>query len=664
LRNQSIGLGRREAAPEALRLIRASGTGRSKAAAGGNALMAARSKLPGLAGIALAMLFCIGQPSANQTPRFAQLTSADVTRILQQAVVAARSNGTTANVAVVDRVGNVLAVYRMFGATTDIKVTAGRPVQKPSGLVGLQLPFGSFLAAPIAKAITGAYLSSGGNAFTTRTASQIIQENFNPLSTGLEGGPLFGVQFSQLPCSDLSVRFATNNTTDPGLVSPTLGPKRSPLGFAADPGGLPLYKDGTLVGGVGVFSDGIYGLARSKDASGGNDESIALAATTGFGPPERIKANRIFVDGRGLTFSNASAIGAQELANSGSVDLLAAGFFVPVRGYYDGSGPLTGQAFGFGQSGFRPDSSGQFGTNQAYVLADAAGANRYPPVAGSRMTAAEVRQILRSALGVALQSRAQIRQPLGSFVEVTISVVDIDGRILGIVRTPDAPVFGTDVSLQKARSTVFFSSASAFNILRTLPPSPQGITPGSYFLRMQQFTGQRLAGWYSFAARSIGNLGRPFYPDGVNGRRPGPLSRPFPQWSPFNTGLQFDLVFGGLVQHVLFVTDPEGDAIDVGASCVDRLQNGLQIFSGGVPIFRGQTIVGGVGVSGDGIDQDDMVSFLGLERAARTLRTGIAQAPKPRRADRLSPSGANLRWVQCPFTPFNGSNDQSVCKGI
>src|SRR3546814_19199565 len=52
----------------------------------------------------------------------------------------------------------------------------------------------------IAKAVTGAYLSSGGNAFSTRTASQIVQEHFPPAPTtvGLESGPLFGVQFSQL----------------------------------------------------------------------------------------------------------------------------------------------------------------------------------------------------------------------------------------------------------------------------------------------------------------------------------------------------------------------------------------------------------------------------------------------------------------------------------
>src|SRR3546814_9015992 len=101
----------------------------------------------------------------------------------------------------------------------------------------------------------GAYLSSGGNAFSTRTASMIVQEHFPPAPTtaGLESGPLFGVQFSQLPCSDLAARFGA------GGAAALIGPKRSPLGLSADPGGLPLYKNGVLVGGIGVMGDGVYG---------------------------------------------------------------------------------------------------------------------------------------------------------------------------------------------------------------------------------------------------------------------------------------------------------------------------------------------------------------------------------------------------------------------
>jgi hypothetical protein len=94
------------------------------------------------------------------------------------------------------------------------------------------------------------------------------------------------------------------------------------------------------------------------------------------------------------------------------------------------------------------------------------------------------------------------------------------------------------------------------------------------------------------------------------------------------------------------------------------LHNGLQIFAGGVPIYRGNRLVGGIGVSGDGIDQDDMVAFLGLQRAAERLDTGVGNAPSSIRADRLSPDGVNLRYVQCPFKPFLDSDDQNVCEGF
>src|SRR3546814_4172354 len=59
------------------------------------------------------------------------------------------------------------------------------------------------------------------------------------------------------------------------------------------------------------------------------------------------------------------------------------------------------------------------------------------------------------------RSRAQIRRPLDSRAQVTISIVDTHGSVLGIVRSPDAPIFGTDVSLQKARTAAFFSGAQA-----------------------------------------------------------------------------------------------------------------------------------------------------------------------------------------------------------
>ena len=159
----------------------------------------------------------------------------------------AQARGVSGTIAVADRVGNVLAVFRMNGAATSVTVVSpGTAVS--GGLEGVNIVPDSLAA--IAKAVTAAYLSTEGNAFTTRTASQIVQAHFNPNDNRQPGGPLFGVQFSQLPCSDLSNRFSG--------IAPTAGPQRSPLGLSADPGGLPLYKGGTPVGGIGVISDGTY----------------------------------------------------------------------------------------------------------------------------------------------------------------------------------------------------------------------------------------------------------------------------------------------------------------------------------------------------------------------------------------------------------------------
>jgi hypothetical protein len=60
------------------------------------------------------------------------------------------------------------------------------------------------------------------------------------------------------------------------------------------------------------------------------------------------------------------------------------------------------------------------------------------------------------------------------------------------------------------------------------------------------------------------------------------------------------------------------------------------------------------------------VSFLGLANAATILGAGIANAPTALRADTLAPQGegTRLRYVNCPQTPFNGSNQQNVCAGI
>lgn len=618
-------------------------------------------------------------------PETRSLSSADVETIVAQAVEEAQMRSTPATIAVVDRLGNVLAVFEMTGARSTTKVRASTGGTNTS-LQGVDVP--ASLAA-ISKAITGAYLSSGGNAFSTRTASQIVQEHFPPApsTVGLESGPLFGVQFSQLPCSDLNTRAL------PG--GPTIGPHRAPLGLAADPGGFPLYKDGFVVGGVGIISDNDYGFDENTlDIDSSDEEVIAWAASFGFEPPTEIRANRISVDGTFLRFTDVTdtASSPASAPSFAAIDGVQ-GTLIDVTAYFDGGtggGVYAGTAYGAEVSGIRASTTSEYSNNDIFVLSDGTGTNRYPARAGTDaasvampLAATEVTAILEEAFSIMTAARAQIRQPLNSRAQVSISVVDTNGQILGIVRGPDAPIFGTDVSLQKARTAAFFSNAVASSDLTsTTPPVIPGFNTtksvASYVPDIRSFIPDptALTGEIAFSDRAGGNLSRPYFPDGEVGTANGPFSLPITQWNIFATGLQSSLIVENILEHVVHVL---GGGPDTATGCTflpdipslagvqNRLQNGMQIFPGSVPIYRGSTLVGGIGVSGDGIDQDDMISFLAIDRAGARLNGAIGNAPEAIRADQItiSVNGApvRLRYVNCPFTPFVDSDEQNVCQG-
>lgn len=600
--------------------------------------------------------------NAATTPQ--SLSAPEVEAIIAKAEQAATTLGTNATIAVTDRVGNVLGVYQMPGAGTTVNLASGLskfsgvPVQ---GLDGLNGTIPSTLAA-IAKAITGAYLSSSGNAFSTRTASYIIQDHFPPTVNNTPSGPLFGVQFSQLPCGDFVQRGVG--------VGP--GPKRSPLGLAGDPGGFPIYKNGVVVGGIGVMSDGVYGLDLNPTSGAtDSDERIAQSALAGYEAPACIRANRITLGGTLASYSNAD----EQLVSVNRSNVTNAANYVTVAKYFTAGAAIAGRAYGNPDSGFTSAGSNALGAG-AFVVTDGA-VNRFAPVdsttpaAGSSgMTADEVRQIISQAIGVANQARAQIRRPLGSAAQVTVSVVDAAGNLLGMARTPDAPVFGTDVALQKARTAALFSSATTGANISALPsitylddgPVASAVTVNfaNYVTASSAFGTTAFSGTHAFTSRAIGNIARPFFPDGIDGTGNGPLSKSNAIWSPFNTGLQLDMVYSGFTGAI--VAD---DAADAGITqCSALARNGIQIFPGGVPIYRGGTLIGAVGVSGDGVDQDDMIAFLGLSRASTALSSGLGQAPSGIRADALASGGTNLRYVQCPQSPFINSSAQNVCSGL
>ena len=610
---------------------------------------------------------CGGSDAGNgslQIPNPNALTAADVQQVIAQAVFEAQVQGAPATIAVIDRVGNVLGVFQMNGAPASITINGGRGAT--GGLDGVTLGPPSLAAVPgpafaaISMALTAAYFSSAGNAFSTRTAGQIIQEHFNPQEANQPAGPLFGVQFSQITCSDVSRRASDG----------TIGPKRAPLGFAANPGGLPLYKNGNVVGAIGAMAGTNYTIDLSVvDTSTTPGELIAVAGTQGFAAPVDIRADRITADGRSLLFTNSN----ETKSNPANAPPFAAingtqGVLVNVPGY-GGSPIAAGTAYGTAPSGIRPDTSAAFSglTPTPYVLVDAADVNRFPPRAGTDggMTAAEVTQILRSSLEVANRARAQVRRPVGSTAQVSAVVVDTNGEILGYVRSPDALVDSVDVVVQKARTAAFFSNTVAASALLALPPAnyigqPASPIPPYVAAAKSLFADPNAFGnGLAFSTRSIGNIAAPFFPDGIENRPQGPFSKPYANWSIFTNGLALDLVYNKLVAALLGDVTPNctGDA---------RIRNGITLFGGGFPIYRGSQLVGGIGVSGDGTDQSDLIAFLGVANAGKALGTGIGHAPPAIRADTLEPqgTGTRLRYVNCPQAPYNDSTEQNVCAGL
>jgi uncharacterized protein GlcG (DUF336 family) len=107
----------------------------------------------------------------------------------------------------------------------------------------------------IAKARTAAFFSSDENALTSRVIGELSEPHANDGTGG--AGPLWGI-------------WASNQV---GIS----GSQQFRNGIITFPGGVPLYKNGKLVGGVGVSGDGVD-----------QDEHVAFGAADGFEPPANI----------------------------------------------------------------------------------------------------------------------------------------------------------------------------------------------------------------------------------------------------------------------------------------------------------------------------------------------------------------------------------------
>jgi uncharacterized protein GlcG (DUF336 family) len=506
------------------------------------------------------------------------LSSTDVQTILQQAASAATSLSKAVTIVITDREGNVIGFFAMSGAlaTTTIR-SVGAAGQ---GLEGTVAPAAE---AATAKAATAAFFSTSGNAFSTRTAGFIIQEHFPPGISFRAGGPLYGVQFSSLPCSDIKKPSAR-------------------LGLSGDPGGLPIYKNGLPAGGIGIEGDGLYTVDRDPtDNDQPFEELIAAAGIRGFEAPALIRGDNILVDGIRLPFSNVtnpSAPGTTVSIAGAIISAPPASAFVP---------QVIGGVAGEVDPRFFPFIGGTAPSSNA-------------------LTASEVGTVITQAAQQANITRAAIRQPLGSNARVTIAMVDTAGVVLGVFRQQDAPVFGFDVAVQKARTAAFVSGANAATALRAA-----GF--GSYVDRAAA-DGLRFDGAFAFTDRANGFLHRPFFPDGINDTAPGPLSTALPAWSPFNVGLQLDLV------RTNFLASLVGPAVP--CTSIPALPNGIQIFPGSVPLYKNGVLVGAIGISGDGVDQDDLIGAAGAN--------GFSP-PAGIRSDQIFVRGVRLPFLKFPRSP-------------
>jgi hypothetical protein len=116
--------------------------------------------------------------------------------------------------------------------------------------------------------------------------------------------------------------------------------------------------------------------------------------------------------------------------------------------------------------------------------------------------------------------------------------------------------------------------------------------------------------------RTISFGAQPFYPPGIDATAAGPF---------FNL-YRFD------------TANPCTQA----SQLANPNQNGIVFFPGSVPLYENGVLVGGLGVSGDGVEQDDFVAAGG----ARGF-----EAPAAIRADQVSVRGVRLPYLKFPRNP-------------
>jgi uncharacterized protein GlcG (DUF336 family) len=465
-----------------------------------------------------------------------ELTADEVRSVIEHAASSIGSQGMA--VAVTNRQGNILALFRTPGVPDTATGNFGASVDTNE------------LAVALAR--TASFFSNNQAPLSSRTVRYISGVHFPPGITFTPNAALYGIENTNRGCG-------FNTTFIPGQeVPPTRSIDGSQPGLgiqtgkadladsnpdAVNPGGVPLFRNGVVIGGVGVA-----GVTPSLS------EYAAFSGAIGAGfVPTPAAPRVIFIDGIELPFVNQTT----------APDGVAAG---DVQGDYL-IGPLD-------STGPAPDG------------------DLVAPQDGSALSASDVRKILDRAIDTANQTRAVIRLPIGSRTRMVIAVTDLDGTVLGLTRMPDATFFSIDVAVAKARNMVYFASAAG---AADLPGIPAGT---------------------AVTNRTIGFGAQPLFPPGIDGSDHGPF-------------------FG------LYVQDTANPCTQ-GSQPPNPNQNGIVFFPGALPLYRNGVLVGGLGVSGDGVEQDDYVTSGGAQ--------GF-EAPTNSRADRVFIDGVRMPYLKFPRNP-------------
>lgn len=470
-------------------------------------------------------------------PSYTSLDSAEVDTIVRAAARSLDVN--TMTVAVVDRAGRPLAVFRKPGAD----------------------PANDDVAVGVAR--TAAFFSHNMAPLSSRTVRFISGIHFPPGITNTGSAALYGIEntnrgcdfnvtFNAGKCLPRTRRFGTTarcapgdtSGCGPGIVTGKLQPDdRDPN--AVNAGGIPLYRilgtarvndgivtNGQLLGAIGVA--GVPGDPQRAEFAAATGAFAALGSALGPVVPvpqyPLPSPGNVFVDGIRLPF----------LGPDLRLDFNDDGLPVGVRRLRDtNAGADTGAYVITGSGGCTPNE---------YLVG---------PLSGVSFTAAEVDAIIQRAIVTAKKTRALIRLPLNSYARMVIAVADLDGSILGLYRMPDATVFSVDVAVAKARNVIWFSANND------------------------------LGGNAAATNRTIGFGAQPFFPSGIDSGVFNPTPGPW---------------YASLFQRDLATPCSQG------TQPANRNQNGVVFFAGSSPLYRNRVLIGGLGISGDGIDQDDYVT--------------------------------------------------------